>query len=370
MQFSCEKYQLSLAVATAGRAAASKSPIPALEGLLIEATSNVRVTGYDLKKGIYTTFDADVTIPGNIVISSKLFGDIVRKLPDGIVQITSDEYNMVNIKCGNANFNIMGMSSEDYPELPTLDACDTVSVTQDNFAAMVAETSFAISNNESRPVYTGALLEVENNVLTMVAVDGYRMALRKEEVESCDVESCRFIVPGNSLLDVQKICMTPGDEVKISVGSKHISFSVGDTVLISRRLEGEFLNYKKTVPSEFKYSIKALRSDIIRCADRVSLIIDDRSKNPLRCTFSDGELTIDCATPIGRAVDSCGVDGNGGNLLIGFNNSYLLDALKAAPAETLSINLNSGSSPCVLLPEDGSDSFLYMILPVRLHSAD
>ena len=189
MKFTCEKYLLSLAVATAGRAAASKSPIPAMEGLLIEAGHNVRVTGYDLKKGIYTTFEADVSAPGSVVINAKLFGDIVRKLPDGIVSVCSDENNAVNIACGNADYNISGTASDDFPDLPSLDFCSNLSLPQDTMARMIAETSFAISTNESRPVYTGALIEVDDNIMTMVAVDGYRMALRREPVETCDVET-------------------------------------------------------------------------------------------------------------------------------------------------------------------------------------
>ena len=368
MKFTCEKYLLSLAVATAGRAAASKSPIPAMEGLLIEAGHNVRVTGYDLKKGIYTTFEADVSAPGSVVINAKLFGDIVRKLPDGIVTVSTDEYNAVNISCGNADYNISGTASDDFPELPSLDHCSTLSLPQELMARMIGETSFAISTNESRPVYTGALFEVENDVLTLVAVDGYRMALRREPVETCDVESLKFIVPGAALSDLEKICMSPEEPVKIAVGSKHVSFSVGDTVLISRRLEGEFLNFRKTVPNDFPIRIKAQRSDLIRCTERVSLIIDDRSKNPLRCTFGENLLTITCSTPLGRAEDCCPLDGDGGGMIVGFNNSYLLDAFKAAPADTLLINIVNGQSPCIITPEDGGDSFLYMILPVRLRS--
>ncbi len=371
MKFTCEKYLLSLAVATAGRAAASKSPIPSLEGLLLEAgQSGVRITGFDLKKGIYTNLAADVSVPGSVVISAKLFGDIVRKLPDGIVTVSSDEYNAVNIVCGNADYNISGTPSEDYPELPSMDFGNRITLSQEKLASMISQIGFAISTNESRPVYTGALMEVEGKVLTAVAVDGYRLALRKEEIDSCDVEAMKFIVPGTALSDVEKICMSPEEPVDITVGIKHVSFSVGETVLISRRLEGEFLNYRKTVPFEFGVQLTAQRADLIRCADRVSLIIDDRSKNPLRCTFGDGQLSITCATPLGRAEDSCPVEGNGGDMVIGFNNLYLMDALKAAPAETLGINLISGSAPCVLTPADGNDSFLYMILPVRLRAGD
>ena len=369
MKFTCEKYLLSLAVSTAGRAAASKSPVTALEGLLLEAgEGGVRVTGFDLKKGIYTNFAADVSEPGSVVISARLFGEIVRKLPDGIVTIASDDYNTVHVSCGNADYNVAGTPSEDYPELPSMDHGSNITIGQETLSSMIGQTSFAISTNESRPVYTGALLEVENGVLTLVAVDGYRLALRRENVESCDVDLVRFIVPGTALTDVEKICMNAGENVTITVGSKHVCFSVGDTVLISRRLEGEFLNYRKTVPFEFLIRLKAKKADVIRCADRVSLIIDDRTKNPLRCCFGEGKLSITCATPLGRAEDSCELEGSGGDMIIGFNNSYLMDALKAAPEEELYINLISGSSPCVLTPEDGSEKFLYMILPVRLRA--
>ena len=371
MKFTCEKYLLSLAVSTAGRAAASKSPVPALEGLLIEAgEAGVRVTGFDLKKGIYTNFAADVAETGSVVIPARLFGDIVRKLPDGIVTIASDEYNTVNIVCGNADYNVAGTPAEDYPELPAMDHGSSITIAQDTLSGMIAQTSFAISNNESRPVYTGALLEVEDGILTVVAVDGYRLALRREAVASCDVDAARFIVPGSALNDLEKICTDGEDPVEITVGSKHVCFSVGDTVLITRRLEGEFLNYRKTVPFEFPVKLKADKADMIRCADRVSLIIDDRTKNPLRCTFGDGKLSITCATPLGRAEDACPMEGSGGDMVIGFNNVYLLDALKAAPEDRVCVNLISGSSPCVITPEDGSDKFLYMILPVRLRAGE
>ena len=370
MKFTCEKYMLDGAVTIAARAAASRSTIPALEGILVEAGHNVRLTGYDLKKGIYTTFEADTAAPGSVVLGARLFADIVRKLPDGIVTVVSDDNNMVNISCGNADYNIMGTDPEEYPELPTMDYASALSLSQDVMARMIRETNFAVSDNESRPVYTGALFEVENDVLTVVAVDGYRLALRREPIEKCDVDECRFIVPGSALSDLEKICSDPEGSVRITLGSKHVSFAVGDTVLISRRLEGEFLNYKKTVPAQFSVQLKASRAELIRCADRVSLIIDDRAKNPLRCRFGNGQLNISCATPLGRAEDSCLLEGDGKDLVIGFNNSYLMEALKAAPADTLLINLTSGSSPCVLMPEDGGDKFLYMILPVRLRSGD
>jgi DNA polymerase-3 subunit beta len=370
MKFSCDRALLNAAIATASRAAATRSPIPALEGLLLEAGIDLKITGYDLKKGIYIRTEADVTEQGSVVLGARLFGEIVRKLPDGVVFISSGANNMVTIRCGNAEFSVMGSAAEDYPELPAMDYMSSVSLGQDVLAGMIEETLFAVSDNESRPVYTGILFEIENDELTLVALDGYRLALRKEAIDRCDVEKSSFIVPGSALSDLVKICSDPSEAVKITVGSNHVSFSVGDTVLLSRRLEGEFLNYRKSIPAEFSVRLGAERTELIRCADRVSLVIDDRVKNPLRCMFGDDELRIVCTTPLGRAEDSCPIDGDGGGLEIGFNNRYLLEALKAAPAEKLTLCLNGVSSPCVIVPEDGGDNFLYMILPVRLRAGE
>ena len=365
MKFSCAKSVLQTAVAIAAKAACAKSPIPALEGILIEAASDhIVLTGYDLKKGIYTKKEADVAEPGSIVLGARIFGDIVRSLPDGVVTVKS-EGNTVFISCESADFSIMGTEATDYPELPSIDAQTGISLPQDLLGEMIRQTIFAVSDNESRPVYTGELFEIENGTLTVVAVDGYRLALRREKVEGAGAD-CSFIVPGSALSDLEKLCSDPEGKVSISLGSKHISFTIGETVLISRRLEGDFLNYKKSVPSNFNVTVTAERIFLQRTVERVSLIIDDKIKNPLRCTFGDGEVRILCATSLGKAEDVCAIDGNGGDIEIGFNNRYLLDALKAAPEEELRIGLNSSASPCVLLPCGEEERFLYMILPVRL----
>ncbi len=367
MKFTCEKYLLQSAVATSSRAAASKSPNPALEGLLLEVNeSRVKITGYDLVKGIYTSFAADVAEPGSVVISARLFDSIVRSLPDDIVTIKADDNNNISICCGNADFSIMGMYSESYPELPSVDHQKSVSIPQKTLREMINQTLFAVSNNEARPVYTGSLFEIEGKMLTLVSVDGYRLAMRKETLEFSDMDECSFITPGTALSDLEKMCSDSDDAVRIIVGSKHISFSLGDCVLVTRRLEGEFLDYKKAIPSEFNYHLKTDRASFLRAVDRVSLIIDDRIKNPLRCIFGENKLSMYCVTSIGKGEDVCPFKGNGEGLEIGFNNRYLQDALKAAPADELEVCLNSGSAPCVLIPVDGGSNFLYMILPVRL----
>lgn len=365
MKFSCTRSELQSAVSIAAKAASAKSPIPALEGILIETTLNgIKLTGYDLKKGIYTSIDAAVTEQGSIVIGARIFGDIVRSLPEGTVTVYT-ENNNVFITCENSDFSIIGTDAADYPELPSIDAQTGVRIPQKLMADMIRQTIFAVSDSEARPVYTGELFEISEGFLTVVAVDGYRLALRKEPVEGVEGEHS-FIVPGSALSDLEKLCGATDDPVEIHLGSKHISFTIGETVLVSRRLEGEFLNYKKTVPTSFRVEVRTDRSFLQRTVERVSLIIDDKIKNPIRCYFGENEIRVVCATGLGKAEDACIVEGDGGNLEIGFNNRYLLDALKAAPADEISVCLNTGASPCVITPADGEQNFLYMILPVRL----
>ena len=366
MKFSCDKSELQTAALSAARAAASKSPVTALEGLLIQAGSNVRVTGYDLKRAIYTTIDAEVQEAGAIVINARLFCEMLRRMPDGVVTV-SVQGETANVKCGRAHFDVIGLSAEDYPELPVFDRENGVSLPQGILKKMINECSFAISTNESRPVYTGALFELENSVLNIVAVDGYRLALRRETVEGYG-DDCRFIVPGTALSDLERFCDDSEEKVEMTVGGKYISFNVGGTVVLSRLLEGDFLNYKKAIPEQFRVAVKVERTELLHVVDRVSLIVDDKVRTPLRLTFNSGAIDFLCATPVGRAEDMCVCEGDGNGLEIGFNDRYLADALKAAPADALTISLNTGSSPCILTAADGTDSFTYMILPVRLRA--
>lgn len=366
MKFSCDKYVLQQASLSAARAAAAKSPIPTLEGLLIQAGADVRITGYDLKKAIYTNIEADVSEGGSVVIGARLFCEMLRRMPDGIVTIKA-ENGTVSVKCGKSAFNLVGISADDYPDLPVVDPENGVSLPQNLLKKMINECSFAVSTNESRPVYMGTLFEIENNVLSMVSVDGYRLALRREKVEGYG-DDCSFIVPGTALNDLERLCADSDEKVVMSVGGKHISFSVGNTVILSRRLEGDFLNYKKAIPEAFRVTVKVERTELLQVVERVALIVDDKNRTPLRLTFNSGAIDFVCATPLGKAEDSCPCEGEGSDIEIGFNDRYLSDALKAAPAEEINVCLNTGSSPCILVPADGSDTFTYMILPVRLRA--
>jgi len=367
MKFTCEKPLLLAAILTASRAAVAKSPIPLLEGLLLEADDdNVKITGYDLKTGIVTNVSAEVEKPGGIVLNARLLGEIIRKMPGQYVTISVASGYVAQISSEMSDFEVLGSPTSDYPELPTVDEQDTIEIKESILKKMISQTIFAVSDNESRPIHTGALFETENNELTIVAVDGYRLALRRETLENNDIPELSFVVPGAALSEVERIVSDKDGNMNIKLGSKHIIFTVNETRLISRRLEGDFLNYKNSLPQQAKYKLKVEKDELIAAVERVSLIISDKLKSPVRCIFSEGVVKLHSVSALGKASDECVINGNGDDLEIGFNDKYLLEALKAAPADDVNLDLNSSVTPCIISPADDSDNFLYMILPVRL----
>ncbi len=370
MKFSCEKNPLIEAIGIASRTVATKSTIPSLEGLLIEtAEDSVTISGYNLKTGIRTTFPADIAEPGSIVLNARLFGEIVRKMPDDIISFDCGADYMVKLTSAASFFDIMGTSSEDYPELPAVDALDKINIAEGTLRELINETLFAISTNEARPIHTGSLFEIHGDELTVVSVDGFRLALRREKLDEARSEDISFVVPGAALSEVQKIARESEDLATICLGEKHIMFLLGSTELVSRRLEGEFLDYHKSIPASGKINVFADRRELSNVIERISLLISERFKSPVRCRFENNILHVSTTTALGKAIDECEIEGDGESLEIGFNNRYLLDALKVAPADRLRLNLNTPTAPCVILPEDEEDdSFLYLILPVRIRA--
>ena len=301
MKFSCEKALLQAAISTTSRAVSPKSSIPALEGILLEAGSDLRLTGYNLETGIRTIVPADIREEGTLVLGARLFGEIVRKLPDDIVTFQSENY-MVNIKCGMSEFNILGTDPEEFPELPTVEYQNSLILPQSRLKAMISQTLFAVSDNESRPIHTGSLFEVDSEGLTIVSVDGYRLALRHESIDKKEgAETFSFVVPGAALSEVEKICSDVDEPASVTQGARHVMFKVGDTMLVSRRLEGEFLAYRQAIPRNNTIHVEGDTRALLSSIDRVSLIISDKLKSPLRCVFDSNLLKISTKTAIGDA---------------------------------------------------------------------
>ena len=368
MKFHCEKALIQNAVSTAARAVSLKSTIPALEGLLLEAdgSGTVNVTGYNQETGIRSSFPAEVTEAGSLVLPARLLGEIIRKMPDDTV-LFQEEKQKVHLACGMSEFDLIGIDPEDFPELPTVEYQNSLTLPQETLKSMIGQTLFAVSQDESRPVHTGSLFVVEEEGLTIVAVDGFRLALRKEKTEGRN-DAFQFVVPGASLAEVERICKEVSDPVSIHQGSRHVLFRMEDTILITRRLEGEFLAWRQAIPRNNPVKINVDRRQLLSCIERVSLIVSEKLKSPLRCVMGEDSIDITTRTAVGVAHDRCPAAGNGGGLEIGFNNRYMLDALRAASCDQVVLELSSPITPCIIVPAEGEENFLFMVLPVRLKS--
>lgn len=367
MKFSCDKNQLNDMITMVSRAVSTKTTMPLLEGILIEATlENLTFTGYNLSMAIRTTTsDVDLIEDGRIVLNAKLFGDIVRKLPSDLVYLECDSELRTTIKCGRAVFNLIANAADEYPTLPEVEKEREIQIPSATLKSMIAQTIFAVSENEAKPIHTGCLFETEGTRLNVIAVDGYRLSVRREELPDAPEANFKFVVPGSSLREIERVLNENDDPISIFPGDKHILFLIGDTTMISRLIDGEFLNYRAAIPTNFEHVVKVDRSDLITCVERVSLIVSEKLKNPVRMSFDGDTVKMSCITAIGKSYDECAIDGSIQDLEIGFNNRYLLDALRAAVGDTVQISLKGALNPMVITPLEG-DSYTYLVLPVRL----
>lgn len=366
MKFTCNTRELSEACSNVMRAVSTKMTIPTIEGILIECGSDtLSLTGYDFEFGINTILQANVTEPGAIVINAKIISDIIRKLPDGKVTFETSATS-VSIISGAAQYNIMGIDAEDYPELPSVSGGYPLFLNEAVLQKMVNQTLFAVADNESaKPVHTGLKFELSLNQLKLIGVDGYRLAVRTETVQY-DGEDISFIVPKKTIRELIKLMGTDGDKnVSISVGKRHIVFDVENYSVISRLLDGDFLDYNAAIPKTATTTVLINTDDAINCIERTLPVIENDKKNPIRCLFDNDEMRISTVSSLGRVVDYTHANVSGDRVEIGFNSKFILDALHAADTDQVKIELNSAVSPAKVMPIN-DDSFLFLVLPMRL----
>lgn len=364
MKFTCNRETLFDAVSKVSRAVSSKSTIPALEGIYIKVEKGqIYLTGYDLELGVSTSLSANVEKEGEVVLNAKILIDIISKLPGETVSFDSDNM-LITLKSGITEFTILGISAEDYPELPEVSSDEMIDFDGITLKSMIEQTVFCVALTDQNPVHTGVLFDIDNGEFRTVAVDGFRLAIRKEDINYLGKK--KFIVPSKTVLELSRfINPEKTEEISFSVSKKHISFTVDNLTVISRLLEGDFINYKATVAASSKTSVKVNVRSLLESVNRVALLITDRLKSPVKCIFENNLLKMSCTTAIGKAYDEIECEINGENFEIGFNNKYLADALKACDVEEVNLLVNSSVSPMQIVPCD-SDKFLFLVLPVRL----
>ena len=369
MRFTCEKSMLVTGLNIAGRTVAQKSSLSVIEGILCKAGMGLSLTGYNMETAITYDIEAEVSDPGECILPAKLFGDIVRRLPEGPVTVVVDESYKVSIRAGYASFTISAESAEDYPELPDVNDGRAIRIPQCKLKELISGTIFAVSENQGRPIHTGVKFEVTNDSITAIAVDGFRLARRTFHPEEETGRELSFVVPAAGLKEVEKIVTDTDDNAAFTLGSRHILFQMGKATLVCRLLDGEFLDWRRVVPTDCPVKLVANVGDLSSSVDRVGLIVSEKYKSPVRCVFGNQEVQMRTSTTIGAAEDRCSLAGDGKELEIGFNVRYLADALRAVPSEEVTLELTNGLSPIVLTPVDEKYDFAYMVLPVRIKNA-
>jgi len=366
MRFTCEKSMLVTGLNITGRAVAQKSALSAIEGILCRAGDGLSLTGFNMETAISYKIDAEVSDAGECIFPAKLFGDIVRRLPEGPVTVVIDENYKVSIRAGYASFTISAESAEDYPELPDVGSGRSIRIPQDALKDLIGGTIFSVSENQGRPIHTGVKFEVEDETISAIAVDGFRLARRTYHTEESTGRQMNFVVPAQGLKEVEKILQDTEEDAFFTLGTKHILFQIGEATLICRLLEGEFLDWRRVVPTNCPIKLVANVGELASAIERVGLIVSEKYKSPVRCVFSDQVLLLKTNTTIGAAEDRCSLAGDGKELEIGFNVRYLSDALRAVPSEEVVLELTNGLSPIVMTPVDDKQDFSYMVLPVRI----
>ncbi len=366
MKIICSKENLLNGINIVQKAVSTKTTLPILEGILLNADDKFKLTGNDLEIGIECFVEADIRETGSIVINSKMFGDIVRRLPDSEILIELKENNLVVLECDNSHFEIKGINPSGYPSIPNVEKENVLSLTQGNLKEMIRQTVFAVGTDENRPVLTGSLIEMKSNELVFVSIDGFRLALRRKTMER-DVNDFTVIVPGKTLNEISKILQPIDDEVFIYNSNNQIVFDTNSWRIVSRLIEGKYLNYNSLLNKEFETKVIVNVKDFQSSLERASLISMNDKNSPVKLLISNDKIVITSNAELGAVREEIKCDIVGNNLEIGYNPVFLIDALKAIDEERSSIYFITTNAPCTFRPViDNKNDYAYLVQAVRI----
>ena len=369
MKIICEKENIIKALNSVTKAVASKPTMPVLEGILIQTNNTeVKLTTYDLEMGIEYIIKCEVKEEGAIVVNATMFSEIIRKLPNTEITIYVNENNLLVIECEGSLYKLATMNPSDFPELPQINIENSIQIEQNTLKEMIRRTIFAGSTEENRPIFTGCLFEIVNNKLNVVAVDGFRLAWKSKYLQT-KVNDFNAVIPGRTLNEINKILVDSFETIKIGVAKNQALFELENCKIVTRLLDGEFLNYSSVIPETWETRIRVNRQNLLNCFERVSLIssssMEKEKKYPVKVSIDIGKITISCTNQTGDAKEEMMVSTEGKNLEVGFNPKYFLDACRCIDDEEIFVDFGSNISPCIIRPIEESD-YVYMILPIRL----
>jgi len=365
MRFQCQVSQLTTGLSIVNRALASRSTLQILEGVLLETCpEGIRLTCTDLALGIETLVDAEVAEEGRVVMPGRLFTEVIRKQPDGVVEVTVNDNCSAIIRCQKSRTTLSGMNAVEFPELPRVEDGNLLTVPQGAFRNLIQKTCFAIATDESRPLLTGCLLEIEAEEIRLVALDGFRLALRKL-THTQGIDPIQAVIPGKVLSELAKVLNGENEEVQLNIGRTHLSADLGATRVVARLLEGEYTRYRRILPTEWHTKVKVNRGELEKAIDRASLMAREGKNNLVRFHVAEETLTMTSNAELGEVHEQLEIMVEGKGLDIAFNVRYMSDVIKALDEEEICLRFNSNVSPCEICPPEGEE-YLYLVLPVRV----
>ena len=367
MKIICTKSNLVKGVSIVSKAVPSKTTMPILECILIDATTDViKFTANDMELGIETVVEGEIIKKGIVAIDARIFSEIVRKLPDNEVLIECDENLNTTITCEKAKFNISSKSGEDFSYLPYVEKSQTITLSQFTLKEIIRQTIFSIADNDSNKLMTGELFHIQDNLLKVVSLDGHRISIRKTELKD-NYESMKVVVPGKTLMEVSKILSGEVDsEVSISFTHNHIVFEFDQTVVISRLIEGEYFRIDQMLSSDYETKVKINKKELLNCIDRATLLVKEGDKKPIIINILDEVMELKMKSQIGSMDEEIIISKEGKDLLIGFNPKFLIDALRVIDDEEVTLYLMNPKAPCFI--KDEKETYIYLILPVNFNA--
>ena len=368
MKITCEKNDLLKSINIVMKAVSTKTTMPILECILIDAsTDEIKFTANDMELGIETKVEGTILENGIIALEARLFSEIIRKLPESDVTISSDSSFNTLITCEKSKFNIMGMDGEDFSYLPYVERDSCVSISQFTLKELIRQTIFSIAQNESNKMMTGELFEINENRLRVISLDGHRISIRKIELKEKYGEK-KIIVPGKTLIEISKI-LTGGTEdmVDIYFTENHIVFEFDQTVVVSRLIEGNYFRVDQMLSNDYNTKVTINKKMLLDCIDRATLMVKEGDKKPIILNISNDMMELKITSQIGTMDEMIDITLEGNDIKIGFNPKFLIDALRVIDEETIDIYYMNPKAPCFIRDEE--ENYIYLILPVNFIDA-
>ena len=368
MKLICSKASLLKGVSIVSKAVPSRTTMPILNCILIDASANeIKLTANDMELGIETVIEGEIIERGIIALDAKFFSEIVRKLPDNDVVIESDDTFQTTITCEKAKFNIVGKSGEDFSYLPYIEKNESISISQFTLKDVVRQTIFSIADNDTNKLMTGELFEINENRLRVVSLDGHRISIRNIELKE-SYSPLKVVVPGKTLQEISKILTGEAEDmVDIFFADNHILFEFDETKVVSRLIEGEYFHIDQMLSSDYDTKVKINKREFLNCIDRATLLIREGDKKPIILNIQDGSLQLKINSFVGSMNEEIEIEKEGKDLLIGFNPKFFIDALRVIDDEEVTLYMVNPKAPCFI--KDDAGTYVYLILPVNFNAA-